>query len=142
MKKFSTSFKGYSKIEVNTFVKEVTKEYENMLTNLKNRDQEILNLRKELEKYKNLENTLNKAIIVAEDASNNIKRVARDESNSIIEDAKKNASRIVNDALLKAERVEYEAQNLKRKVIVFKRRFKQALEEQIKDIDDIDERLN
>ncbi|MBQ9834660.1 MAG: DivIVA domain-containing protein [Bacilli bacterium] len=142
MKKFSTSFKGYSKIEVNNFVKEVTKEYENMLTNLKKRDQEILSLRNELEKYKNLENTLNKAILVAEDASNNIKRVARDESNSIIEDARKNASRIVNDALLKAERVEYEAQNLKRKVIVFKRRFKQALEEQIKDIDDIDERLN
>lgn len=142
MKKFSTSFNGYSKYEVNSFVNEVTKEYENMLNKLKEKDRIVAKLEEELSKYRNLEVTLNKAIRYAEDASNNIKNAARNESSYILEDAKKNASRIVNDALLKAERVEYEAQNLKRKVITYKRRFKEALENQIRDIDDIEERMN
>ncbi len=142
MKKFSTSFNGYSKVEVNNFVNQVVKEYESMLNKLKEKDKRLLELEEEVSKYQNLEGTLNKAIRYAEDASNNIKNAARNESNYILEDARKNASRIVNDALLKAEKVEYEAQNLKRKVITYKRRFKEALENQIRDIDDMEERMN
>ncbi len=141
MKKFSTSFNGYSKNEVNSFVNDVVKEYENMLNKLKQSDALVNQLEEELKKYKDLENTLNRAIRYAEDASNNIKTAARNESNYIIEDARKNASRIVNDALIKAEKVEYEAENLKRKVISYKRRFKEALENQIRDIDEIEERI-
>jgi len=142
MKKFSTSISGYSKKEVNDFVNEVTNEYESILNTLKKRDARINQLEEELNKYRDLETSLNKAIRYAEEASNNIKQAAKSESSYIVEDAKKNASRIVNDALLKAERVEYEAENLKRKVISYKRRFKEALENQIRDIDDIEERMN
>lgn len=141
MKKFTTSFTGYSKNEVNGFINEVTKEYESMLNNLKAKDKEIERLQKELEHYKNMENTLNRALLVAEDASNNIKKIARDESSGIVNDAKRNASRIVNDALLKAEQIQLEAEGLKRRVIIFKRRFKQALEEQITQVNEIDERM-
>ena len=86
-----------------------------------------------------MENTLNRAIMVAEDASNQIKKVARDEAHGIIEDARRNASRIVNDALLNADRVEQDAENLKRKVIVFKRRLRNVIDEQIEFIDSIKE---
>ena len=91
MRKFNTSFPGYNKSEVNSFVSNVTDEYETMLNNLKNRDKEIESLKKELEHYKNIERTLNRALIIAEESSNNIKKVAYDESKVIIEDAKKNA---------------------------------------------------
>ena len=89
MRKFSTSIGGYDKNEVQAFVNDVTKEYESMLNKLKAQDQEIANLQRELQKYNNMESTLNRAILVAEDASNQIKKIARDESRSIIEDAKK-----------------------------------------------------
>ena len=141
MKKFTTSFTGYSKNEVNAFINEVTKEYESMLNNLKEKDKELTALKQELEHYKGIEITLNRALLVAEDASNNIKKMARDESTGIVNDAKRNASRIVNDALLRAEQIQMEAENLKRRVIIFKRRFKQALEEQITQVNEIDERL-
>lgn len=139
MKKFNTSINGYSKNEVNSFVGEVAKEYESMLNNLKNKDQEIIALKEQLEHFKNMENTLNRAILVAEEASHNIKKVARDEYKGIVEEAKRNASRIVNDALIKAEQVEKEAEGLKRRVIIFKRRFKQAVEEQLEVIESIEE---
>ncbi len=139
MRKFNNSFNGYNKLEVNSFVNEVTKEYENMLAKLKKQDEDINNLKSELEKYKNMENTLNRAIMVAEDASNQIKKVARDEAKGVIDDARRNASRIVNDALLKANKVEQDAELLKRRVVIFKRRLRSVVDEQIEFIDSINE---
>ena len=85
MKKFSTSFNGYSKLEVNKFVNEVTSEYESMLNKLKLYDSKLTELQDELAKYKNLENTLNKAIRYAEDDSNNIKNLIYHSTSSVSE---------------------------------------------------------
>ena len=89
MRKFKNSFPGYNKNEVNSFVSNVTTEYESMLNNLKSRDNDINSLKKELEHYRNIESTLNRAILIAEESSHNIKKTAFDESKVIIEDAKK-----------------------------------------------------
>ena len=99
MKKFTSTPNGYNKEEVNNFVFEVTKEYENMLNKLKTRDKEVTLLKEKLNHYKDLETTLNKAVLVAEESSNQIKKIAKDEAKLIIADAKKNASHIINDAL-------------------------------------------
>jgi len=139
IKKFSTSLNGYNKNEVNQFVKTVASEYDSMLNKLKKQDQQIEELQTKILEYKNMETTLNRALLIAEDASTQIKRMARDESKSIIEEAKRNASRIVNDSLLKSEKIAQETDNLKRKIILFKRKFRQALENQLEDIDTIEE---
>ena len=139
MKKFGTSFNGYNKQEVNLFVHDVTKEYESMLNNLKARDREIEAIKQKLIQYQNMETTLNRALLVAEDASSQIKKMARDESKGILDDAKRNASRIVNEALMRATKLEQDAENLKRRIIIFKRKFRQAMETEIENIDEIPE---
>ena len=139
MRKFNTVSNGYDKDEVNAFLNEVTKEYENMLNNLKERDMKLRVMEEKLKKYEGMENVLNKAILVAEESANNIKKVAHDESKLIIDDAKRNASRIINDALLKAEKQEQETESLKRKIAFYKRRIRQALQEQMDMVDDIDD---
>ena len=138
MRKFNTSFPGYNRNEVNSFVQNVTNEYEEMLDNLKTRDQEINKLKNELEHYKNIENTLNRAILIAEESSQNIKKAAFDESRAIIEDAKRNASRIVNNALIKAEKVENEAEILKRKFANYKQKYRYILEEALDEVDKLE----
>ena len=139
MRKFSTSLNGYNRLEVNNFVNEVSQEYENMLNKLKKQDNEILSLKQDLEKYKNMENTLNRAIMVAEDTSNQIKKIAKEEAKGVIDDARRNASRIVNDALLKADKVEQDAENLKRRIVIFKRRLKNVVDEEMDFINSIEE---
>lgn len=139
LRKFNVSLNGYNKLEVNNFVNEVTSEYESMLSKLKQQDAEIERLKQDLEKYKNMENTLNRAIVIAEDASNQIKRVARDEAKGVLEDAKRNASRIVNDALIKADKIENDAEILKRRVVIFKKRLRSVVDEQIEFIDSIND---
>ena len=138
MRKFNNSFQGYNKNEVNSFVKNVTVEYESMLNKLKARDQELETLKKELIHYKNIENTLNRAVLIAEESSQSIKKTAFDESKIIIEEAKKNASRIVNNALLKAEKVETETENLKRQVERYKRKYKVVLEDALDEVEKLE----
>lgn len=139
MKKFDIVANGYSVEEVNRFLNNVTKEYENMLNNLKSRDINIQKLEERLKKYEGMESVLNKAIMVAETSATNIKKIAQDEAKGIIDDAKRNASRIVNDALLKAEKEEQNAEELKRRISFYKRRIRQALQEQLSMVDDVDD---
>ena len=125
MRKFNNSFPGYNKNEVNSFVQNVTTEYESMLNNLQ----------KELARYKNLESTLNRAILIAEESTQNIKKVAYDEAKLVVENAKKNASRIINNALIKAEKAENEAEALTRQVERYKRKYKDILETELEEIE-------
>lgn len=138
MEKFSTSFTGYKKEEVNAFVADVIKQVESMIGDMKAKDVEIEQLKQSLEKYKNMEQTFNKALRMAEDTSNQIRRLARDESATIIADARKNASRIVNEALIQAEKTQAESAQLKRNIITFKRRLRTILESQLDLVDDIE----
>ena len=139
--KFSTSINGYSKKEVNDFVSEVTKEYEQMLNKLKSSSDTAESLRRELKHYKDMEASLNRAIMVAEESTSNIKKMAYDESKVIIEDAKRNATKVINNALQKAERIESDAETLRRKVAVYKRRFRMLIEDQLEELEKFDDRM-
>ncbi len=138
MEKFSTSREGYSKEEVNKFVNDVIEEVESMLNKMKLKDKEIEELKKSTMKYSNIEETLNKTILMAEESSNQMKKLAREEADSIINDAKKNASRIVNEALMEAEKIELENIRLKRNIVTFKKKLKYLLEQQMDIVDEID----
>lgn len=138
MEKFNTAFSGYNKEEVNKFIDDVIKQVETMINNMKSKDLEIERLKAELEHYKNLEDTFNRALIIAEDAGEQIKISAKSESTRVLEDAKRNADRIINNALVKAEQATRDAERLRRNVITFKRRLKDILETQMELVDEID----
>ena len=109
-----------------------------MINNMKAKDLEIDKLKAELEHYKNLESTFNRALLVAEDAGQQIRNSARSESKNLIEDAKRNADRIVNNALLEANNAKRDAEKLRRNIITFKKRLRDILETQLDLVDDID----
>ena len=138
MEKFNTALSGYKKEEVNKFIDDVIKQVETMISNMKSKDLEIEKLKMELEHYKNLESNFNRALLIAEDAGQQIRTSARNESLSIIEDAKRNADRIINNALIKAETIDKDAERLRRNIITFKRRLRDILETQMELVDDID----
>lgn len=137
--KFKTAFNGYNKEDVNGFIRSVTKEYESMLERLKKSDAENEDLKKKLVEYQNLENTLRRSLLIAEESNKELRRVAKNESIQMVEEARRNASRIVNDALIKAERIEANADALKRRAIMYKRKIKQLLDEQNQMLDKFDD---
>lgn len=148
MEKFNRTLRGYDPAEVNSFLDQVIKKVEGMVIEIKSKDEKIgelegleqenINLKERLEQYERMEGTLNKAILMAQKTSEQMKSTALQESDIIVDDAKKNASRIVNEALLRAEKTEFEASMLKRNVNVFKRRLKDIVEAQLEVVNDIE----
>ena len=87
MKKFDRSFNGYNVEQVNSFVDDVISRVEDMITKMKNKDLEIDRLTKELEHYKNMDATLNRAVVMAEEAASKYKSNSIAESDLIITEA-------------------------------------------------------
>ncbi len=141
MVKFRTNIYGYNKDDVVKFVNKVAEEYENIYQKLRTATLETESLRKEIEKYQNLEKTLNDTLLLAQETSANAQKAAFAQSKLIIEDAKNNASKIVNNSLVKAQNIEREAEELQRKVISYKKKFIALVESQVDEMDKFDERL-
>lgn len=149
MEKFSIVRRGYNPEEVNKFLDNVISKVDTMVSESKEKDDKILELNKleqenkllkeKLSKYEKMEATLQRAIVMAEKTSEQIKYNATHESEAILEDAKGKANRIINEALLKAEKAENEANMLKRNINIFKRRIKDIINAQIEVVDEMDE---
>lgn len=139
MDRFETKFRGYDTVQVNKFIDDTISKYEELLNRLKQSDEEIVKVKQELEHYKEIEDTLKRAIFSAEDKCDQMKHLAREESEMLINDAKKNANRIVNDALLKADKAQEDTIRLKRNINYFKRRLKRIIEGQLEIVDEIEE---
>mgnify|MGYP002424292974 CR=1 FL=1 len=138
MKKFDKGMMGYNVHQVNAFVDDVVVKVDEMITKMKEKDLQIDALKNELEHYKSMDATLNRAVVMAENAANKYKENSLNESDLIITEAKKNANRIINDALLKAEHLENEANRIRRNIVTYKRRMKNLIDQQSELIDDID----
>ena len=139
MEKFDREPDGYNKEQVNKFIEDVIIQTEAVINRVRTQQSEIKSLKKELDHYKNIEETLKSALLNAEKASNDIKQNAIEESKIIVMDAKRNASHIINDALLRAEKIEIKADNLERNIITFKRKLKLIVEQQLAVVEDIEE---
>ena len=74
MEKFSYEANGYNRSEVNQFVSDVIKETEGIIIRVRKQNAEIESLKKELQSYKEMENTLKSSIMKAEETSDNIKK--------------------------------------------------------------------
>lgn len=148
MEKFTRTLRGYDPDEVNHFIDQVISQVEIMVNDIKSKNKKIAELssleeenaklKEKLATYERMEGTLNRAILMAEKTSEQIKLSAHQESETIINDAKRNANRIVNDALLRAEKTEMEADMLRRNITIFKRKLKSIIETQLDMVNDIE----
>lgn len=150
------TFKNYTPEQVDQFLDQIIKQVERMIVDNKSKNREIAlrdkkieelskivantaHMQEKLAQYERMEGTLNRAIMMAQKTSDQIKSTAHRESEIILNDAKMNASRIVNESLLKAEKTEMEAEMLKRNITIFKRKLRGLIEAQLEMVDDIEQ---
>ncbi len=150
MKKFDTVFRGYDKQQVQAFLDEIIKNYEQLLRKSQQTQEDNIKLNEQLKYYQNIEDRMNRAIYTAESAGDQIKKNARREAEMLVTEARHNASRIINDALLKAEKAQNHADQLRRNTNTLKKRLRQIIQNQLDvieemdrvDFDSIDDRYN
>lgn len=148
MEKFNRVMRGYDPIEVNTFIDNIINRVETMVGELKTKEEEIKRLKlveqeynrmkEKVLQYEKTEETLKRAILMAERTSEQIKLTAHKEREVLISDAKNNANRIINAALLKADQIDRESQMIKHNTTIFKRRLREVLETQMDLVEDIE----
>ena len=87
-KKFSKQMmNGYSVEEVDDFLDELTVDYEKIYKQSTESNTKIESLMQELEKYKNIESTLQNTLIMAQSTADEIKKVAKQEADQLIREA-------------------------------------------------------
>ncbi|WP_129689196.1 DivIVA domain-containing protein [Gottfriedia acidiceleris] len=130
-KEFGKSFRGYDEDDVNEFLDQVIKDYELVIREKKQLEEQILDMKERLKHFSTIEETLNKSILIAQEAAEDVKGSAQKEAKLIIKEAEKNADRIINEALIKSRKVTMEFEELKKQSKVFRTRLRMAIETQL-----------
>lgn len=130
-KEFTKSFRGYDEDEVNSFLDQIIKDYEITIRERNDLEQKVKELEEKIGHFSNIEDTLNRSILVAQETAEEVKSNARKESKLIIKEAEKNADRIVNEALNESRQIYLENEDVKKQGKVFRTRLKMLIEAQL-----------
>jgi cell division initiation protein len=139
----SKKFNGYDKNEVDDFLDQVMRDYEELTQKSRSLEKDLKHSNEKLDYYNQLKENMNETLITAKSMEKQIKsnaaaeadivvREARQEADHIVTDAKAKANNILNDAVSKAKQLAKETDDLKAKTRVFHQRLSLMLEAQLK----------
>ena len=130
-KEFGRGFRGYDEDEVNEFLEQLVKDYENILDENRQLKEKLKQSQEQISHFNAIEETLQKSILIAQEAAEDVRRNSMKESKLIVKEAEKNADRIINEALSRARKISVEVEDLKKQSKVFRNRFKMLIEAQL-----------
>lgn len=145
-KTFTTKVRGYNKVDVDDFLDLVIRDYDEFSEKIKDQERELKSLRGRVESYEVMKDSLNKSIVVAQSAADNLKEHAINEANAItveagqkaqyiLEAAKKEAGVILNSASDDARQLVKETEELKHKMRIYHQRMVLMVESQLEGIE-------
>lgn len=137
-KKFSKQMvNGYNVDEVDDFLDELTRDYEKMYKENAEVKAKVGELEASLEKYKNIETTLQSTLMMAQTTAEEVKNVAQKEADQIIKDAqmeaKTAADELSSQILLKKREIE----DVKKQMDVYKAKMEALLISQLELLKDL-----
>lgn len=122
---------GYEKKDVDTFIQEILSDYESMYKENVELNDKLNVLSDGLQYYKSIEKTLQKALVLAQQASDETKAVAEQHARAIEKDARAKADMILADARRDLEVLHRKTVNLVQQYDIFKAQFRQLAAAQV-----------
>ncbi|SHJ13164.1 cell division initiation protein [Geosporobacter subterraneus DSM 17957] len=130
-KEFKKVMRGYKESEVDEFLDRVIIDYEKLYKeNIELKDKITL-LNEQIERYSNLEKTLNNTLIVAQSTAEEVATNAHRKAELIVQEAEDRASRIIEQANQEIMKARREHEEVKKQMQIFRTRFKTLLEAQL-----------
>lgn len=130
-KEFKRTFSGYSMQEVDEFLNLVIDGYEKLYKENMDCKDRITKLEESVNQYKNIENTLQSTLLVAQSAGEQIQKNAEEKAANIVADANNKAKEIVADSFEEVKKLEYRYEELKRGIDVYTAKMTALLESQL-----------
>jgi cell division initiation protein len=130
-KEFPVKMRGYDQDEVNYYLDQIIKDYEMVLKENRELEKNLKFSEEKVTHYNNLQDALNKSIIVAQDAADRLKENSVKEAELINLEAGKNADRLLDEAVAKAKKITTETDELRKQSRIFKQRLQLMIESQL-----------
>ena len=134
-KEFKRRFRGYDMDEVDEFLDQVIRAFETLITENTHVKEQLQHTDDKLEQYRNLEETLNRTLVVAQSAADELKANARREADLIIQEARLQAERIIEAGRSKDLKLMEERAELARIIDTVRAQTRQALVAQLDILD-------
>lgn len=126
-KEFRKVLRGYSEEEVNVFMSRILRDYEQMFRDNQELKEEVHRLSHELERYKQIEDTLNKTLLLAQQTAEELKENSLKECDLLVTEQKLKIQQMLNEAEAKVNSIEEEYELLRRRAQTFKLQMKSFL---------------
>ncbi|MCC2687181.1 MAG: divIVA [Paenibacillaceae bacterium] len=130
-KEFGRSFRGYDEDQVNEFLDQIIKDYEALIRENKDLQSQVMSLQERVDHFTNIEDTLSRTIVVAQETADEVKSNAKKEAQLVLKEAEKNADRIINESLAKSRKIAMEMEELKKQASIYRTRFRSLIEAQL-----------
>ena len=118
--KFKKNFMGYNEDQVNEVLDSVIQDYELYIKeNIELKDR-ISVLNEGIQHYKNIEESLQNTLIVAQQTGEEIKKNSYEKAENIIKEAELKAQMIINDANQEVIKIRFEYEDMKKRLHIFK----------------------
>lgn len=130
-KEFGRGFRGYNETEVDEFLDQVVKEFEALIRENGALKDRLDDLEQTLERYRTIEDSLNKTLLLAQQAAEEVRVNGEREGEVIKERALMEAQRIVDEARSQAKQAVDDYAEMRRESEIFRLRMKTMLEAQL-----------
>ncbi|MHB8792092.1 MAG: DivIVA domain-containing protein [Thermoleophilia bacterium] len=114
-KEFARSMRGYRDLEVDEFLDDIADEFERLFNENIDYKDRLESLEEKIEQYRNIEDTLKKTLLSAQQQAEEQKQNAQKESDLILRDAELKSRTIVNDSYAERQKIQRSVSALKQK---------------------------
>jgi cell division initiation protein len=130
-KEFRRAFRGYHDEQVDEFLDQVIKDYTELMNENTILREQTEGLKSQLRQYQQLEETLNKTLIVAQQTAEEVKNNARKEAEVILQEARLQAERLVEAGQAKARKIVADHEELLTTSNLFRSRLRSLVKAQL-----------
>lgn len=130
---------GYNVDEVDDFLDEITVDYEKLYKENTELREEIERSKTDLEKYKNIEQTLQNTLVMAQKTADDIKNNAQDEADNIIKSARSKMQESVDELTKDLETRKREYAETKKQFDIYRAKMEALLISQLELLKDMKE---
>lgn len=130
---------GYDEDNVNAALDKVIEDYNAFVhENIELKDK-IATLNEGIQHYKNLEESLQNTLIIAQQTSDEVKKNALQRAENIVKEAEIRAQKYIDDANKEVMKIRFEYEDLRKKVAIYKAKVENVIAVQLETLKQIDE---
>ncbi len=131
-KKFSKQMmNGYSVEEVDDFLDDLTRDYEKVYKEVAENKNRLEELQESISKYKNIENTLQNTLVMAQASADEVRNLAKQQAEQIVSEAQADAKRAVTELEQELILKKKELEDLQKQFDVYKAKMESLLISQL-----------